>query len=894
MSAGARSVSIRTLTQENRMTIPTLETLESRTLLSAGTLAAGMTSLFDTNGDGRNDAILVNTGASAVQYDYEGGTGLVSINVTANGGSFVTNMWVAQVGDNNPSLDFSLGSTQIGVNVTSGRTRYNAVAGDSSVVEGSLGRLEVGKGNLLSVTSTTGNIGQVILDQGNLTNILSAGAIDTISVEGDVLGAISAAGGINILSANRLMSTTSIYLGSGGIGQLAVDTINGGMILVDHLGSLAAGNITGDASITTGGDISQLQAGTISGANITTGGGIGKLVADTISGTASGTYIAVGTHVGTFQAQTVTGGANGFLSLTFGAGVDNFTAGTLDGGKATAGGFSGTFVNIDGDVQRLCVGSLSGGSADGAGSYAMMNLAVYSGFGADGSFQAGDVGYFSAATMTGGVSTNGGDVMLNLTIAHNLINAKIGQIIGSGRGVVTSGGNHGGSCGGGYNHGGYGGATGNYGGGCGDGGSQGGGGSSSQHGCSDPSIYLSVGNDIVKLVAGQISAGTAKDAGQYSSVNITAGRDIVNLTAGQIDAGTAQGDGSTTDVNIFAGRDIVAITAQTFSGGSATGSGASAGLLVSAGRDIRFIGSDLISGTQSRGSLCDPTVQFIAGGDIGLVMAGRITGGTVTSNGTSAGTSSVLLEADGTYVDDQGVQSQGNIEQIVTGTIDGGDATGAGALSHVAIRAAHDIGKLYADTISGGDASRGGFSYVSIQAGHDIVDLQADLITGADDTGRGCDPAVVIQACNDIKSLVAGQIIAGLNGNVTIEAGLDADGNVSGTLNADGTLAAGSIENLVVGLISGNGGIVNIAAGGDIQNLKVCKIIATSGDVDIVAGGDITASVGSIQTWSFKGSDGADFTAGGAVNDVRNSIKAQYTSEHVADVQFPEPPALPA
>jgi hypothetical protein len=99
---------------------------------------------------------------------------------------------------------------------------------------------------------------------------------------------------------------------------------------------------------------------------------------------------------------------------------------------------------------------------------------------------------------------------------------------------------------------------------------------------------------------------------------------------------------------------------------------------------------------------------------------------------------------------------------------------------------------------------------------------------------------------------------------------------------------------MVVGLISGNGGIVNIAAGGDIENLKVCKIIATSGDVDIVAGGDITANVGSIQTWALKGQNGVDFSAGGTVTDVRNSIKAQYTQENVADVQFPDPSELTA
>jgi hypothetical protein len=64
--------------------------------------------------------------------------------------------------------------------------------------------------------------------------------------------------------------------------------------------------------------------------------------------------------------------------------------------------------------------------------------------------------------------------------------------------------------------------------------------------------------------------------------------------------------------------------------------------------------------------------------------------------------------------------------------------------------------------------------------------------------------------------------------------------------------------------------------------------------VNIVAGGDLTASVGSVQSWTIQGESGVTFSAGGAVNDLRNSIKAQYTQEGLGDdVEFPAPPDLP-
>jgi hypothetical protein len=884
MRAGVARWFLHISKKEQSMTQPVfalLESLEMRTLLSAVTLSAGKTQLFDFNADGTNDAILVNTGTSDIQYEYSAGsTGLDAVLLTADGGKFTTNTYVTQVGDVSDTLDFSMGNTKIGVAVRYGKTNFAAIEGDTSVVEGSLSQLEIGKGDLLNVQATTGDIGKVYVNNGDLVNASAVGIIYSLIVEGDLLGSVYAGGsiiagaGIGTISANHI-SAVYIDAGTGAIGKIAVDQIDNGTIInAVSMGTISVGTITGQSSITTQQNITKLQAGTISDASINVGGSIGSLIVDTISGSAASTSISILQHVGKFQAQLITGGDNGVLFLSFGAGVDSFTVGQMDGGTASDGNYSGAYISIVGDVAKLSAGLISGGWADGDFSTAVLSFTVDPYTDVDGNvLQLGDIVRMNVSVMSGGVGSNGADAMLFFTVAHDLINAQIGQMTGNGNvgsffdptkfGHGLGWSNQSGS---------------NNGAGC------------------DPSIYMSVYHDIVKMVVGQISGGNAIGESSDASVNIQAGNDIISLTAGQIDGGTAIGDYSWAVVNITAGHDIDSITANTFSGGSATGVSAMTGLTVEAGNDIGFIGANLIAGSLTRTPIQDPMVRFIAGGDIGTVLAGRITGGTVTSDGVSMAQASVLIQANGTYIDADGVQSEGNIGTIIAGTIDGGSANGADALSFVKIAAAHDINRIYSDQILGGQATNGGFAYVSITAGHDIGSIQAGLISGATGNHYSSDPAVLIQAYNDIKSLVADQIIAGINGSVSILAGLDASGNVSGELDAEGNLIAGSIENMIVGLISGNGGIVNIAAGGDIENLKVCRIISGNGDVNIVAGDDITANVGSIQSWNLAGETGVAFVAGGEVNDVRNSIKAQYTTEGVGQevaIDSVEVPVLP-
>jgi hypothetical protein len=76
---------------------------------------------------------------------------------------------------------------------------------------------------------------------------------------------------------------------------------------------------------------------------------------------------------------------------------------------------------------------------------------------------------------------------------------------------------------------------------------------------------------------------------------------------------------------------------------------------------------------------------------------------------------------------------------------------------------------------------------------------------------------------------------------------------------------------LVIGVISGRGGVVNIAAGGDILDLKVCRIIPGDGDINIIAGDSIDATVGSTRGWSIQG---VNFSA----QSVSDTIKSAYVT----------------
>jgi hypothetical protein len=88
-------------------------------------------------------------------------------------------------------------------------------------------------------------------------------------------------------------------------------------------------------------------------------------------------------------------------------------------------------------------------------------------------------------------------------------------------------------------------------------------------------------------------------------------------------------------------------------------------------------------------------------------------------------------------------------------------------------------------------------------------------------------------------------------------------------------------------MVSGRGGLVNIAAGGDIEYLKACRIVSGDGEVNIIAGDDINVDVRRVRSWRMQGETGVEFHAGGEVNDMRNRIRDDFVHEG-EPVEFPE------
>jgi hypothetical protein len=785
-----------------------LEVLEPRLLLST-VLPVGGVATFDFNGDTTRDAVLQNTGSSAIEYDVVGVNGL-AINLQGDGAAFRTNTWV-QVADANPLDDFALTLAQVGTATLYNSQLFNAIDGASTVAAGAIGDLLVGRGDLASAVTSESGINRIQLGNGDLYNVNSAGAIGSITVNGDILGSVVAASTIGEIQAHAI--TGGALIQSAGLGTVQVNTIS-------------------DAVLQVNGDFQALRAhqliGTQNGTVVAVTGALGSVYADTFTGGGDGCLLSLNVNggAGSISAGTITAGTNGLLVITVTGDLDRLSADQIDGGTAVGGGSSQTILAVTGGINVICIGRMIGGTGNGN---ATLEIDVGT-----------DVQSLVAGSVIGGNMT-GGNATLNINIGHDLLYARIGQMIGSGTTPKTC----------------------------------------------DPVVNLTVGHDIKKLIVGTLSGGTATGAASVSVVNITAGNDVVCLSAGTIDGGTARGDAALAEVRVTAGHDINAIRADQITGGAAYGDGTMAGVYFDAARNINLIDVGTISGTQfdRPRRKVDPTVQFFAGGDIGMLMADQIAGGSVRSGTTAVAVASVVVRADGTYVDGGGVQSLGNIDSIVAGTIFGGRATGDDALAYVKISAAHDINSLCADLISGGRTSEGGYTYVNIFAEHNINKVKVGTIRGSENVGPKCDPAVQIQAYNDLKSFTACNIIGGIGGTVNILAGFNAAGEVSGEVNGQGVFEAGSIEYICLGGVYAAGGLVNIAASGDIGYLKACSIMANSGEVNVYAGRNLKADVGEVSGWvkrdGLRGpvtDAGVEFTAGGTLTDIRHSIRSQYIS----------------
>lgn len=670
-----------------------------------------------------------------------------------------------------------------------------------------------------AVAGTTGVVAGAInrfeVGVGGLTAQTIEGGIGTLILGGGNLGDVASAGGIaEIKDHGDILGAVSAV---GDIGLVSARRLAGSVSSSARIVKLAVDEVAGTVVAAS---IGQLIAGAIDAAYITVGGNMERLAADTITGNAR---ISIGGNLQQLRADTISAGVNAGLGIAVGGRLETIRVGLLEGGQAVGDytNDSVTALGIGGSVGTFHAGLISGGSGSGGGAWGMLTVSV-----------GGDVERLQAAAMTGGRAADGGVATLDFSVSGDLISARVGRILGAAAETLNG----------------------------------------------STAVGINVGHDIRKLVVGEINGGPAVDDvpddgySAVAGVAIYAGNDILELAAHRISGGTASGYGAGAVVYIFAGRDIDVISANSFSGGAASGEFSSADVVVQAMRNVNFIGAGAISGTQRDCHVCDPTVNFIAGGDIGTVVAGQITGGTVTSDGVSAAVAGVLLRADGTYVDPEtgeDVLGDGNIGAIYVGTIRGGTASGAGALAFVDISAAGDINRLWADCISGGRTADGGHTYVSILAGHDLVDFYAGTILGSEnaaDDGDGLpNSEVVIRAVNDIQSFLARRIIAGGDGAVTIEAGDD-------------------IETMAVNLISGEGGLVSIAAGGDIVSLSVERVVlGGDGDISIAAGGDMTLDVARVRDWGLVGADGLRISAAGEVTDVRGTLTDFLDPVDVAD-----------
>ncbi|MBN1942526.1 MAG: hypothetical protein JW849_04445 [Phycisphaerae bacterium] len=561
------------------MNRPQMETMESRLLLTAGVLGAGLSEAFDLDGNGVEDAVLANLGTSDLAYEYtEGLTGFDVINVVADGAAFRTNTWVGTVGDTDASDDFDLTKVLLGARTKFAGVWYDPILGDSALSAGSIAHLELGTGGSLAAETSEGDLLKVLLRDETVVDLSSAGNIGKICSLGDLSGSIHAAGDIDVLAAGNL-SGISIQAG-GALNKLVAESLtDGSSVQVQELGRLIVGRIDGGSFISVTGDAEKIQACSMEDMMIITGGDLNCLWAGTISGEASFTSIAVAGHMNCLHAQTITGGVNGMLDISIDAGLDNLCVGRLDGGEAVDGGFVATSLSVTGTLDNFCAGQIVGGQADGAGSFVMLNLTVQDLMSGDDVLEAGDIGRLRVGGISGGETTDSGMVILQMNVSNDLVDAWVGRV--SGTGVLPT--------------------------------------------CADPSVSIGVGHDIVKFVAGEITGGSAVGSGASANVWIAAGNDIQKFSAGRIHGGTAVGASATTQVYISAGGDIGELCAGSITGGQADGEWASSSVTLHATNDIEKLCSAYIGGGSSANG-ASAQVKIVAEHDIVNACLGTILG----------------------------------------------------------------------------------------------------------------------------------------------------------------------------------------------------------------------------------------------------------------------------
>ncbi|MBN1553532.1 MAG: LEPR-XLL domain-containing protein [Phycisphaerae bacterium] len=683
------------------MNRPLMETMEPRLLLSAGVLSAGQTEVFDLDGNGVNDAVLANLGAGDLEYEYSGGsTGFDVIRASQDGAAFRTNTWVASVEDTSATDDFDLTKVLLQKRTKFGGVWYDPVLGDSGVSAGAIDFLELGAAGTLQTATTEGDLLKLLLRDDATLDISSAGKIGTLCGFGDVSGSIQSAGDFDVLSADDLLG---VYIQTGGtLGKLVADNMTAGSyVQADALGQLIANVIDDGSVVSVVGSAGKIQVCTMEDMSITTGGDLNCLCAGTITGSASYSSIAVGGHMNHLCANVITGGVNGMLDISVGAGLDKLCVGLLSGGQAVDGGYASLSLSVIGELDVLCAGRISGGQAD-AGGFAMLNFGTQNLEVGGEIVEYGNLGKLHATGMSGGEVTDGGETMLLMNVGYDLQCAHVGQMTGSGaipatadpsifltvgHDIVTftAGDITAGSAG----------ADGAY-----------------------AAVQIIAGNDIHKLSAGRIDGGTADGAYSTTEVRITAGGDIHCLCTNLISGGSAGADGASTGVYIDAGGDIGGICAGAILGGQADGLGAQTNVSVRAGNDIRKLCSGFITGgTSDNGASsyvnivaehdlvhacvgtilgssnhfggCDPAVQIQAYNDIKCFTAWQIIAGQDGLVNILAG-----IDGDGNISGDDGIG--GSIEFMSVCCINGMGG-------EINIAAGGDIDYLQACCILSGD-----------------------------------------------------------------------------------------------------------------------------------------------------------------------------------------------
>jgi hypothetical protein len=415
---------------------------------------------------------------------------------------------------------------------------------------------------------------------------------------------------------------------------------------------------------------------------------------------------------------------------------------------------------------------------------------------------------------------------------------------------------------------------------------------------------LSVNGNVGKLIADKIIGGDGAGQAQLiisinqytdSSGNVQAG-DLKYLKAGLIAGGDA--DSADASLSLFVFHDLVtacigkltgSFTNTTSHTGCGTGGHSSCGGHTCGGfsygghtcGDWRTDFSWHCSSQKPQGG--DPSVNIIVGHDI------------------------VKFSAD---------------------EINGGTATGAGALAYVRIDAGHDIVQFSAGKIVGGTSTGGGMAYVDILAEHDILNMSVGTLLGSSlastdnhggcggdshggqcggDThggqcGGGCskgDPAVQIHAYNNIKNFSASEMAAGEDGFINILAGLMPGGVVSGEVDSHGVFRRGSLGNININTIDADDGQITIAASGDIVMLQSCSVSSgDTGRVNVVAGQGLAMKIGSVSTWVKRDASrnivdsGVKFTAGGAINDITGRVSNSLEHANTLNLILPVPLSL--